>query len=334
MLKLLGSLLLLSLCQQVWSEETVSNAVPLGLKPVPIPDENPMSPEKIALGKQLFFDPRLSKDHTISCASCHNPEKGFSNGEQFATGVNGQLGGRNSPTIINSAYQHFQFWDGREPNLEHQALGPIQNPIEMTMTLDEVVGRLKEIKGYQAQFQKVFGTEVTEIGIATAIAAYERTILSGNAPFDKWKAGEESALSEAAERGRVLFFGRGACSSCHAGHNFTDNGFHNIGIGMDQKEPDLGRAAISHLKGDTGSFKTPTLREIARTAPYMHDGSLRTLEQVVEHYNKGGIPNPYLDEEIFPLKLNAQEQQDLVTFMKEALSSPDYPNHKAPKLPD
>ena len=306
----------------------------LGLKPVPVPKDNPQTAEKIALGKQLYFDKRLSKDSTVSCASCHAPDKGFSNGERFATGVGGAKGGRSAPSVINAAYYRQQFWDGRAASLEEQALGPIANPIEMALSIEDAVGRLNKIEGYKSQFQKVFGTDANPEGIAKAIAAYERTVLSGNAPYDKFKAGDKSALSEAAERGRKLFFGKANCAACHGGSNFSDNSYHNIGIGMDVKDFDKGRVVVSKLGGDTGAFKTPTLREIARTAPYMHDGSLKTLEEVVEHYAKGGIANEWLDEEIFKLRLNDQDKKDLVTFMKEGLASPDYPNHKAPKLPE
>lgn len=307
--------------------------VPKGLPPVPHPADNPPTAAKIALGKQLYFDPRLSQDDSISCASCHDPKKGFSNGERFAIGVGGKVGGRSAPTVINAAYYTKQFWDGRARSLEEQALGPIQNPIEMAMTLEDVVKKLNAVEGYRSQFQEVFGTEVTPDGIAKAIAAYERTVLSGDAPFDRFRAGDESALSEAAQRGLKLFFGKGHCSACHTGPNFTDNAFHNIGIGMDQPQPDVGREAISKLVGDRGAFKTPTLREIARTAPYMHDGSLKTLEEVVRHYSKGGIANEWLDEEIFPRNLTDQEVADLVTFLTEGLSSESYPEHAPPELP-
>lgn len=304
-------------------------AEPAGLPAVPVPADNPSTPEKIALGKQLYFDGRLSADMKVSCATCHDPAKGFSNGESFATGVEGKMGGRNSPTVINTAYQKFQFWDGRAKTLEEQALGPIQNPIEMNMKLGDVVDRLNKIEGYKNQFQKVFGTDVTADGIGKAIAAYERTVLSGDAPYDKFKAGDATASSESAQRGMKLFFGKANCSACHAGPNFTDNAFHNIGIpGNDE-----GRFAISKQAGDKGSFKTPTLREIARSAPYMHDGSLKTLEDVLEHYNKGGTPNDQLDEEIFPLKLSKEQLADLVTFLKEGLASASYPAHTAPELP-
>src|SRR6476469_300431 len=193
--------------------------VPLGLKPVPIPAENPLTPEKVELGKQLYFDPRLSCDDTVSCASCHDPKKGWSNGTPFATGVRSQVGGRNAPTIINSAYSELQFWDGRAHLLEGQALGPIQNPIEMDHKLDDCVAKLNKIPGYKQQFQKVFGTEVTPENMAKAIASFERTVLSGNAPYDKFKAGDSQALSAAAERGMKVFFNKGHCSACHRGPN-------------------------------------------------------------------------------------------------------------------
>lgn len=307
--------------------------LPAGLPEVPHPKNNLPTEAKIELGKQLYFDKRLSSDNTVSCASCHDPEKGWSNGEAVATGVGGQKGGRSAPTIINSAYTKLHFWDGRAESLEDQALGPIENPIEMNLKLEEALDRLNKISGYKSQFQAVFGTDATKDSLAQAIAAYERTVLSGDAPYDRFKAGQKDALSESAQRGRKLFFGKGVCSACHTGASFSDQAFHNVGVGMDKPQPDKGRQAISGLEGDTGSFKTPTLREIDRSAPYMHDGSLKTLEDVVEHYNKGGIDNPYLDEEIFPLKLTDQEKKDLVTFLKEGLSSESYPMHKAPELP-
>lgn len=308
--------------------------IPSGLKKMRIPSDNPLTQEKIELGKQLYFDKRLSIDNTVSCATCHDPQKGWSNGDAVATGIKGLKGGRSSPTIINSGYQYFQFWDGRAKDLEGQALGPIENPIEMGLSLDELEKRLNQIDGYVQQFDKVFGTKPNSDGVAKAIAAFERTVLSGNAPYDQFKAGDKGALSEAAERGRIVFFNKAQCSACHSGPNFTDGGFHNIGIGMDKKTPDVGRFEISKLEGDKGSFKTPTLREIAKTAPYMHDGSLKTLEDVVEYYNKGGNKNPQLDEEIFPLKLTDQQKKDLVIFLKEGLASKQYPDVKPPKLPE
>jgi cytochrome c peroxidase len=317
----------------IYADQTVIK-VPQGLASLSIPETNAPSPEAIELGKQLFFDPRLSRDNTVSCASCHDPEKGYSNGERFATGVKGQKGDRSAPTVINAAYHKLQFWDGRAVGLEGQALGPIQNPIEMDMTLPEVTKKLNAIKGYRVQFQRVYGSDATPELIGRAIASFERTILSGDAPYDRFKAGDKSALSPAGQRGFEVFFKKAHCSACHAGPNFSDGGFHNIGVGMDKKEPDLGRFKESKMVGDRGSFKTPTLREIARTAPYMHDGSLATLEEVVEYYDRGGNKNPQLDEEMFPLKLSSQSKADLVTFLKEGLSSPSYPMIKKPKLPE
>jgi cytochrome c peroxidase len=316
------------------AEDKYDLRVPRGLKAPHIPEDNALTAAKIELGKQLYFDPRLSRDDTVSCASCHDPNKGWSNGERFATGVGGQKGGRSAPTIINSAYQHLQFWDGRADELEGQALGPIQNPIEMNMTLEEVVAKLQKIGGYRDQFKQVFGTDVDSAGIAKAIAAFERTVLSGDAPYDRFAAADKSALSQAAQRGYKVFFNRGHCSACHAGPNFTDGAFHNIGVGMDDAKPDAGRETISSLLGDRGAFKTPTLREIARTAPYMHDGRFKTLEEVVDYYDKGGTANDQLDEEIYALQLSAQEKADLVAFLKEGLSSKSYPSVKPPKLPE
>ncbi len=306
---------------------------PLGLKPLAVPTDNPLTAEKVELGKQLYFDKRLSRDDTISCASCHDPKKGWSNGEAFATGVRGQVGGRSAPTIINAAYSDLQFWDGRALALEGQALGPIQNPIEMDLSLDEVVAKLNKIEGYRAAFRKVFNTDVTSEGIAKAIASFERTCLSGNAPYDRFKAGDKSALSESAQRGMKVFFGKGQCSSCHVGHTFTDFSFHNIGVGMEREKPDHGRFEVTKVLGDKGSFKTPTLREIGRTAPYMHDGRFKTLDAVVDYYDKGGFANPQLDEGIFVLKLTTQEKADLVKFLSEGLSSQSYPEFAPPTLP-
>ncbi len=316
------------------ASEPTHQTPPLGLPPVVHPEGNPPTQEKIALGKQLYFDNRLSRDMTISCATCHDPEKGYSNGDPVSSGFGGAKGGRNAPTVLNTAYQTFQFWDGRAGSLEEQALGPIQNPIEMNMTLDLALERLKKVKGYQDQFQAVFGTDVNEEGIAKAIAAYERTVLAGDSNYDRYKAGDSSALSAKEKQGMDLFFGKANCFACHSGPNFTDNAFHNIGVGMDKAKPDQGRAEISKLEGDTGAFKTPTCRDAVLSGPYMHDGSLTTLKEVVEHYNKGGIANDYLDEEIYPLNLTPEEIDALVIFLETGLRSHQYPDHKPPKLPE
>ncbi len=307
---------------------------PRGLGAVPIPKDNQHTAEKVELGKQLYFDKRLSVDNTVSCASCHDPKLGWSNGDKTAVGVGGQRGGRSAPTVLNTAYQQFQFWDGRAPSLEAQALGPIANPIEMNLPIEKAVEKIAAIKGYQEQFQKVFGQPVSADGIAKAIAAFERTVLSGDAPYDHFKAGDENALSAQAKEGMQLFFGKAKCSSCHSGPNFTDNGFHNLGVSFHAEQSDPGRSVISKLEGDKGSFKTPSLRDIARSAPYMHDGSLATLEDVIAYYNQGGTANDFLDEEIFPLKLTAEQQAALVVFLKEGLASRSYPDIEPPKLPE
>lgn len=297
--------------------------LPLGLQAgaAYIPDDNPLTAEKIALGKLLYFDPRLSKDKSIACAGCHNPFHGFADPAATSKGVGGKLGGRNSPTVINRLFSKEQFWDGRAADLEEQAHGPLTNPVEMAMPKhDAVVQRVRAIRGYAPLFAKAFGSpEITMPRIAQAIAAYERTVLSGNSPFDRYVAGDKDALSPAAVRGMELFNGKANCKVCHAGFNFTDESYHNIGVGMQKPKPDVGRVAISKAASEHGAFKTPTLRNIAQTAPYMHDGSETTLREVVEFYNRGGVANPSLSQEIKPLNLTAAEVTDLIAFL-EALS--------------
>jgi cytochrome c peroxidase len=288
-----------------------------------IPADNPLTVAKVDLGKKLYFDPRLSVDGTLSCATCHNPTFGFSNGVQFSPGHKGQLGDRNSPTVINRLYSTVQFWDGRAASLEEQALGPVQNPVEMANTLDGMIANLSKVSGYKPEFKKAFGTEeITPDRVAKAIASFERTLLSANSPFDRFQEGEANAISESAKRGFAVFMGKGACNECHPAPNFTDEQFHNIGVGMDKENPDLGRFKVTHEEKDKGAFKTPTLRDITETYPYLHDGSAKTLEEVVEIYNRGGTPNPWLDAKIKPLKLTRQEKADLVEFMKTLTCSP------------
>jgi cytochrome c peroxidase len=310
---------------------------PLGLPPVFWPADNPYSRDKVELGKLLYFDKRLSSDNTVACASCHTPQFAYTDGRPVSTGIKGQTGGRSAPTVINRAYSTLQFWDGRAASLEAQAKGPIANAIEMTHHTDEAaahqacVTKLRGIPGYVERFQKVFGTgEITIDHVAKAIATFERTVLSGNAPFDRYKAGNRGALTEAQVRGMDVFLNKAACDSCHLGFNFTDGSFVNVGIGMDKPSPDLGRYMVSRKEEDKGAFKTPTLRDVERTAPYMHDGSLKTLEEVVEHYDKGGIRNPWLDQRLKPLKLTSQDKSDLVAFLK-ALSGEGWQQIQEPK---
>lgn len=298
--------------------------LPLGLQEQAgfIPADNPLTAVKVELGKRLYFDKRLSADGTVACATCHAAHKGFSDGRRTSRGIKGQVGGRNAPVTINRLFSQEQFWDGRAASLEDQALGPIQNPIEMGNTLDGMVATLNGIAGYREAFTKAFGTDVTKEGVARAIASFERTLLCGNSAFDRFEAGDKKALSPSAQRGLTLARGKAQCAKCHAGFNFTDEGYHNIGVGMDKPTPDLGRYEVTRKEVDKGAFKTPTLRNIAASAPYFHDGSARTLGAVVEHYDRGGIKNPHLSPDVAPLGLTAQEKSDLVTFMK-SLSCPD-----------
>jgi cytochrome c peroxidase len=293
------------------------------LPPVPIPPDNPSTDAKVELGRQLYFEKRMSLDNTISCASCHDPKVGWADPRPVSEGVGGGKGTRNAPTVLNSAYNRVQFWDGRAPDLEHQALGPLQNPVEMKMTMPMVVDRLKSLKGYTSQFQAVFGTEPNDDGVAKAIAAFERTVVSTDSPYDKYLRGDKSAMTPAAVRGMNLFRGKAHCMSCHSGPNFTDDRFHNLGIGYkDDKFADVGRFSETKRVEDTGAFKTPTLRSVAETAPYLHDGSEKTLEDVVDLYNRGGVRNPYLDRLMMPLHLTACEKSDLVEFLKALTGAP------------
>lgn len=289
-----------------------------------VPEGNPMSAAKIELGRHLYFDSRLSKDDTVSCATCHDPAHGFAEPRKTSTGVGGKVGGRNAPTVINRLFSSDQFWDGRAADLEAQAKGPITNPIEMAMDSDEaVIRKISAIGGYRESFKKAFGSdEVTMDRIAQAIAAYERTVVSGDSPWDRYEAGDKKALTEQQVRGLALFNGKANCVNCHASFNFSDENYHNLGVGWDESKKelaDVGRFKISNADTDKGAFKTPTLRNIAQTGPYMHDGSEATLRDVVVLYNRGGNRNPWLSPKMKPLQLSDAEVDDLVAFL-EALT--------------
>jgi cytochrome c peroxidase len=304
---------------------------PSGLPAVTWPRANRYSAAKVELGRYLFFDKRLSADETISCATCHDPKYAFTDGAAVSTGINSQKGSRSAPTVINRAYALAQFWDGRANSLEEQVTGPMANPIEMGNTHEAVVARLGAIAGYRAMFAAAFGSEEIAIDrVAMAIAAFERTVLSGNAPYDRYKRGDKKAMSPEQVHGMSVFFDKAQCDRCHEGASFTLNAYANLGIGSDRPEPDVGRFAVTKDPRDWGVFKTPTLREIEHTAPYMHDGSLKTLEDVVEFYSKGGIPNRNLDPHIKPLKLTDEEKRDLVAFLK-ALSGEGWQGIRAPE---
>jgi cytochrome c peroxidase len=293
------------------------------LASVPSPPDNPTTQAKVELGFRLWFEPRLSANNRMNCGTCHHHRKGFSNGEAFALGVNGQRGTRNTPTIYGAAHQDAQFWDGRAKTLEEQALGPITNPVEMAARMEDVLAKLSAHPYYRQKFQAVFGTAPTADGIAKALAAFERALVVGSSPYDRYLAGDLQALNASEQRGMQLFNSRKtSCTSCHNGKILSNGGFFNTGIGPQGLAGDPGRFAVTGREGDRGAFKTPTLLNIAQSAPYMHDGSLPTLEAVVDFYDRGGGPSPTLHPAIRPLGLTAAEKADLVAFLK-ALTGPD-----------
>ena len=274
------------------------------------------------LGRSLFYDRRLSGDGTIACATCHRPEYAFSDRRPVSAGIEGRKGHRKAPALINQAtaiYPYF-FRDGRATSLEEQALEPIINPVEMGNTHDAMLSTLEAIPGYRRPFTEAFGSaEITKQRVAQALADYVRSLVSGDSAWDRWRrARDESAVTEEAKRGHDLFFGKAGCNQCHLGSDFTDSSFHNLGIGWvatTQKFLDEGRYAVTQRKTDMGAFKTPTLREVTKHAPYMHDGSIATLREVIEWYNRGGEKNPYLDPRIQPLNLSDAEVEALVAFL-------------------
>ena len=299
---------------------------PLGLPPVPIPPDNPPTEETIVLGRRLYYDPRLSVDGTVSCASCHAPQFAFSDNQPVSDGVGGKLGTRHSPTVINSAYNSLQFWDGRAPSLEEQAKGPMTNPVEMAHSLEGVVKRLQADPKYPGLFKMAWGTDQITIDmVVKSIASFERTVIAGDSPFDRFYYGHDSkALPSAAQRGLIIFISakKGNCAVCHTIGNdyalFTDNKFHNLGVGADTRGNlnDLGRFAETKNDADMGAFKTPTLRNLANRGPYMHDGSFPSVKDTLAHYIGGGNWNPHLDKEIHSLDvLIFDERDDLLQFL-------------------
>ncbi|MFV2073128.1 MAG: cytochrome-c peroxidase [Thermoanaerobaculales bacterium] len=344
-------------------------AAPLGLPPVPIPKDNPQTPEKIALGDRLFHDTRFSATGEVSCATCHDDGKAFTDSPlKTSEGIEKKTGTRNAPTVVNAAYFSSQFWDGRSPSLEDQALHPFVNPVEMGLADHQpILDIVRTDPGYAKAFADIFGVSgemITMDEVTKAIAAFERTLVAGDSAFDRWYfGGDQGALTKQQARGFDLFINQGRCVSCHIVEQtqalFTDNRFHNIGVGInniqedvpelagefleadltlsevdievlsDARTSELGRFAISHDFDDLGSFKTPTLRNIAATAPYMHDGSVATLRDAIVHYNNGGVTNEgdpvndFLSGGIRPLNLEDEQIDDLVAFM-EALTSPRY----------
>ena len=304
--------------------------LPLGLQKdaLFLPADNPSTAEKIELGKQLFWDPRWSKSKTVACVSCHQPEHGWTDRARFSTNSEGKPTPRRAPTLVNRVFSDRQLWTGMRATLEDQAR------LDSNRSDDTIVAHLGAIPAYQAQHRRVFGRDLDADGIARAIAAYVRTIVSGNAPYDRFKAGDRTALSASAQRGLALFEGKAACVRCHAGFNFTDEGYRNIGVGMDRERPDLGRFLVTKNDADKGAFKTPTLRDVAARGPYMHDGSLTTLADVVAYYDRGGVPNPWLSSDVRPLGLTAGERADLVGFLQALTGQIDPSVGRPPALPN
>lgn len=289
---------------------------PPGLGERPETPNNPLTAAKVQLGRKLFFDPKLSKDGTVACASCHDPAHGFASKEPRAVGIRGQVGRRNAPSLLNRAFGTAQFWDGRAATLEEQALLPIEDPAELGHSLPAVLAYLKGDATYAKQFATAFPDGVTKENLAKALASFQRTLLHGDTPYDAFVAGDVGLLSGEAKHGLWLFESKGLCWKCHSGPNFTDELFHNTGVGWGQDPIDLGRFEVTKKFGDQGRFKTPTLRAVALSPPYMHDGSIATLEEVVKFYNRGGNRNPFLDPALKPLELTSEEEQSLVAFLR------------------
>jgi cytochrome c peroxidase len=337
--------------------QTVELPVPDGVMPPEIPEANPPTQAKIDLGKKLYFDTRLSTDGTVACVTCHDPRHGFVDGRGTPTsaGVGGALGTRNAPTVLNAAFLASQFWDGRSATLEAQAVEPLRNPVEHGFPDHAaVVARIESLSDYPPLFQQAFGGGITIERVGQAIASFERTLISLRAPVDRFLAGDRNAISGSAQRGWVLFNAKARCNTCHGYIGvlpiFTDDDFHNIGVGVqkidfaavaekaeaavaagksvdelaltDKQASELGRFLVTREHKHMGAFKTPQLRNVALTAPYMHDGSEKTLRDVIEFYDRGGNVNPYLDGGIRPLGLTDQEKQDLVALL-ETFTSED-----------
>jgi cytochrome c peroxidase len=310
---------------------TASPPPPLGLPPVVWPADNPYSAARVELGRNLFFDPRMSSNGKVSCATCHPPEHAFSGGWPPPVGVTGVPLRRRAPTLINRGYGRSQFWDGRAATLEAQISGPVTAPDEMGSTFAAAAGAISKIAGYGPLFEQAFGDrQVTFDRIAKAIASFERTIVSGNSPYDRFLNGDKHALSPGAKRGLDIFERTGECTECHRGPNFTDEKFASLGIGPDVQPADPGLAGITAKKRDEGKFKVPTLREVVHTGPYMHDGRFRTLDEVLDFYKKGGKPGPRLDSRIAPFFLDAPARANLTEFL-QSLSGEGWQQIQAPK---
>lgn len=300
------------------AEDALTSDAPLGLdRYLPAPEDNALRPDVIELGRSLFFDPILSIDSTFACATCHRPGQGFANRLPTSVGVQGRRGTRNVPAIFNRGYGRAFFWDGRIATLEEQVLQPIVAREEMGLELGEAVDRLSRHPLYSARFRAVFGRRVQQEDLARSLASFVRTIRAGSSAFDRFAVGESTALNELEKAGLDVFQGKGRCVRCHTGTNLSDESFHNTGVAWrDGVFLDAGRALVTGDPEDRGAFKTPTLREVARTPPYMHDGSFATLEEVVDFYSNGGRANPNLDPAIRLLDLTDGDKRALLAFLR------------------
>lgn len=302
--------------------------VPAGFPAMPVPADNGLTPQRIALGKRLFFDAQLSRTGKVACGSCHLQQNAFADPRQYSIGVEGRLGDRNAPALINMAWNTSFFWDGGVPTLEQQAIAPIINPLEMDMPLQGVVDRVKADPSYVEMFRTAYGSDPKPEWVTKAIASFVRTMVSGNSRYDRFNRGDSAALNASERRGMGLFFGeRAECFHCHVGFNLTNNTFQNNGLYS--VYADSGRGRVTERPSDLGKFKVPTLRNVEVTAPYMHDGSLATLEDVVEHYASGGKGHPNQSSTIHRLDLTEEEKTDLIAFLKSLtdqafLSDPDF----------
>jgi cytochrome c peroxidase len=299
-------------------EEEMNGPFPLELPtgfPYPdIPEDNPLTTASVQLGKALFFDPRLSRDGTVSCVTCHLPELAFSDGAALSTGIDGRMGVRNSPSLGNVAYHADLFRDGGVPTLEQQVIAPIHDPVEMDHDIQVAAAALREVEPYKRLSMLAYGRPLDAWVLSRAIANYERTLISGWSRWDRWMNGEATAMTDAEVRGWQLFSSAELnCTACHGGFDFSDHGFHNIGQYLEYEDP--GRERISLQAGDFGKFKTPSLRNVARTPPYMHDGTMATLEEVLDHFASGGLPHPNRSPLLQTFVLDAQEKADLVAFL-------------------
>ena len=307
------------------------NKTSFKLPPVPQPADNRITPDRVRLGKMLFFDPRLSGSNKMSCSSCHDPAHEWADALPTAIGRDQKILKRATPSLINAAFNSLQMWDGRFHSLEEQATGPILSVNEMNGVTEQIIAKLQSIPAYVSAFNKAYpGEGVSKDALGKAVACFERTIIERDTPFDHWIDGDEKAINSSAKQGFRLFVGKANCVACHQAPNFTDEGFHNIGL---KGVGDEGRYAIVPIKRVQGAFKTPSLRDVALTPPYMHDGSYRTLEEVIDHYDRGGDDKQNLDPNMKPLNLTQQEKKDLVEFLKSlACTHPDFSRPRLPQM--